>query len=569
MRTAPRTAHSTPRPARSQPFALLLRGLAVLLGLALAGTLGPAAAQAADRGQEAQAQARATGLHISDGRLVEGNGNDFVMRGINHAHAWYPGETQSLADIKATGANTVRVVLSDGYRWDRNSPADVASVIGRCKANRLICVLEVHDTTGYGEDSAAGTLDHAADYWISLKDVLDGEEDYVVINIGNEPWGNTDPAGWTAPTTAAIQKLRAAGFAHTIMVDAPNWGQDWEGVMRAAARSVYDADTTGNLIFSIHMYSVYNTADKITDYLHSFVNAGLPLLIGEFGGPADQYGDPDEDTMMATAEELGLGYLAWSWSGNTDPILDLVLNFDPARPSSWGERVFHGPNGIGETSREATVFGGGGQGDTEAPTAPGTPTASAVTASSATLSWAAATDNVGVTAYDVVRVGGGSETKVASSTTTSASVTGLSAGTAYSFAVYARDAAGNRSARSGTVAVTTEAGGGTPGGTCSVGYRLIGEWPGGFQGEITIGNTGTAAVDGWTLGFAFADGQAITNMWGGTPAQTGGTVSVTPASYTSTIAAGGSVTVGFTGSLSGGNTAPTAFTLNGASCTTV
>ncbi len=560
MRTAIRTAR------RPQPLALLLRGLAAFLGLALAGALGPATAQAADLPQ--RVEPRAAGLHISDGRLVEGNGNDFVMRGINHAHTWYPGETQSLADIKATGANTVRVVLSDGYRWSENSPEDVASIVARCKADRLICVLEVHDTTGYGEDAAAGTLDHAADYWIGLKDVLDGEEDYVVINIGNEPWGNADPAGWTAPTTAAIQKLRAAGLAHTIMVDAPNWGQDWEGVMRADAQGVYDADPTGNLIFSIHMYSVYNTAAKVTDYLNAFVDAGLPLLIGEFGGPADQYGDPDEDTMMATAEELGLGYLAWSWSGNTDPVLDLVLDFDPTRLSPWGERVLHGPDGIAETSREATVFGGGqGGGDTEAPTAPGTPTASGVTADSATLGWSAATDNVGVTAYDVVRVTGGSETRVASSAATSVTVTGLSAGTAYSFAVYARDAAGNRSARSGTVSVTTDEGGGAPGGTCSVGYRVIGEWPGGFQGEITLRNTGAAAVDGWTLGFAFADGQTVTNMWGGTATQSGGAVSVTPASYTSTIAAGGSVTVGFTGTLTGANAAPTAFTLNGATCT--
>ncbi len=559
MRTAQGTAKN---PARRSPVvAVLLTVLATLLGLLALGGLAPA--QAAGQVRPAAA---ATGLHISDGRLLEGNGSDFVMRGVNHAHAWYPGETQSLADIKATGANTVRVVLSDGFRWTENSPADVAAVIAQCKANRLICVLEVHDTTGYGEDSAAGTLDHAADYWIGLKDVLAGQEDYVVINIGNEPWGNTDPAGWTAPTTAAIQKLRAAGFTHTIMVDAPNWGQDWQGVMRDNAQAVYDADATGNLVFSIHMYSVYNTAEKVTDYLNAFVDAGLPLVIGEFGGPADQYGDPDEDTMMATAEQLGLGYIAWSWSGNTDPVLDLTIGFDPTRLSSWGERIFHGADGIAQTSREATVYGGAAEHDTEAPTAPGTPAASAVTDTSATLGWAAATDNVAVTGYDVVRVSGDTETAVASTTAASVTVSGLNSGTAYTFAVYARDAAGNRSARSATVGVTTDEGGTTPGAGCSVGYRVVGEWSGGFQGEITIRNTGTTAIDGWTLGFAFTDGQTVTNMWGGVPAQTGGSVSVTPASYTSTIAAGGSVTVGFTGGRNGTNAAPTSFTLSGATC---
>ncbi|MFB6553486.1 cellulase family glycosylhydrolase [Streptomyces sp. NPDC056405] len=554
---------TTPREPRQRLLARLLTALAALIGLAVLGALGPAVALAQPLGARA-----ATGLHISDGRLLEGNGNDFVMRGVNHAHTWYPGETQSLADVKALGANTVRVVLSDGHRWSENGPEDVAAVVDQCKANRLICVLEVHDTTGYGEEAAAGTLDHAADYWIGLKDVLAGEEDYVVVNIGNEPWGNTDPAGWTEPTIAAIEKLRAAGFQHTIMIDAPNWGQDWQGVMRANAQSVYDADPTGNLIFSIHMYSVYDTAQEITDYLNAFVDAGLPLLIGEFGGPADQWGDPDEDTMMATAEQLGLGYLAWSWSGNTDPVLDLAVDFDPSRLSSWGERIFHGADGIARTSKEATVYGGGDPDDTRAPTTPGTPTATATTDTSVTLGWTAATDDVGVTGYDVVRVGDGTETEVAASATNTATVTGLTADTTYTFAVYARDAAGNRSARSATVDVTTGDGGSTPGTPCSVGYRVVGEWPGGFQGEIAVRNTGTAPISPWTLAFAFTDGQTITNMWGGTATQDAGAVRVAPASYTSTIPAGGTVTLGFTGGKGAANTAPTGFSLNGAACTT-
>ncbi|MFB7928081.1 cellulase family glycosylhydrolase [Streptomyces sp. NPDC056039] len=509
------------------------------------------------------AQAAATGLRIENGRLVEASGNDFVMRGVNHAHTWYPGETQSLADVKSLGSNTVRVVLSDGHRWTKNSAQDVASVITRCKANRLICVLEVHDTTGYGEESAAGTLDHAADYWIGLKEVLAGQEDYVIINIGNEPWGNTNPAGWTDPTIAAVKKLRNAGFAHTIMVDAPNWGQDWQGVMRANAKSVYDADPTGNLIFSIHMYSVYDTAQEITDYLNAFVNAKLPILIGEFGGPADQYGDPDEDTMMAVAQQLRLGYLAWSWSGNTDPILDLAIEFDRTRLSSWGQRVFNGANGIAATSKEATVFSSGG-GDTTPPTAPGTPTASEVTSSSVKLAWSAATDATGVTGYDVVRVSGTTETTATTTTGTSATVTGLSPSTSHTFAVYARDAAGNKSPRSATVTVTTSPGGSPS--ACGVGYRVTSSWPGGFQGEIVLRNTGTSAINGWTLRWTFPDSQRVTNLWGGTATQSGSAVSVAAASYTATIPAAGSVTLGFTATRGSANPSPTAFTLNGNAC---
>src|SRR6187402_3377328 len=107
----------------------------------------------------------ATGLHVSGRSIVEAGGQPFVMRGVNHAHTWFTNETDSFADIKAKGANTVRVVLSGG-RWTANSAADVANVISLCKQHKLICVLENHDTTGYGEDTAAYTLDQAVNYWI-------------------------------------------------------------------------------------------------------------------------------------------------------------------------------------------------------------------------------------------------------------------------------------------------------------------------------------------------------------------------------------------------------------------
>jgi mannan endo-1,4-beta-mannosidase len=124
------------RRTRKSPLSALLARLAALVVLVVLGALCPSAAQAAE-----EPGTQATGLHISDGRLVEGNGNDFVMRGVNHAHTWYPNELGSLADIKAQGANTVRVVLADGHRWTANTAADVANVIAQCKANRLICVL--------------------------------------------------------------------------------------------------------------------------------------------------------------------------------------------------------------------------------------------------------------------------------------------------------------------------------------------------------------------------------------------------------------------------------------------
>ncbi len=89
--------------------------------------------------------------------------------------------------------------------------------------------------------------------------------------------------------------------------------------------------------------------------------------------------------------------------------------------------------------------------DTTAPTTPTGLAASALTLTSLTLSWSSATDNVGGTGYRVYRDG----TLVASPSGTSVSITGLSAGTLYSFTVSAFDAAGNVSAPSAALPVTT------------------------------------------------------------------------------------------------------------------
>ncbi|MER6405316.1 cellulase family glycosylhydrolase [Streptomyces viridosporus] len=511
------------------------------------------------------AHAAPTGFRVENGRLLEASGNDFVMRGVNHAHTWYPDRIDALAHIKAKGANTVRVVLSSGDRWTRNDASDVANVVARCKQNRLICVLEVHDTTGYGEQSGAVTLSRAANYWISVQSALTGQENHVIVNIGNEPHGNSGYANWTADTRAAIQKLRAAGFDHTLMVDAPNWGQDWAFTMRDNAAAVFAADPDANTVFSIHMYGVFDTAAEISDYLGRFMAAKLPIVIGEFGHDHSD-GNPDEDTILAVAQQLRLGYLGWSWSGNGGGVeyLDMVTGFDPDRLTAWGQRLFNGADGIAATAEEAEIYSSGSGGDTTAPTTPGAPAASAVTSSSATLTWGAATDANGVTGYDVVRISGGAETVVTTTAGTSATVTGLAPATSYTFAVYARDAAGNRSQRSAAVTVTTSPGGTT--GACAVGYRVTGEWPGGFQGEITLRNTGGSAVNGWTLRWTFPGGQRITNLWGGTPTQNGAEVGVTAAPYTATIPASGSVTLGFTASRSGASPSPTAFSLNGVSC---
>jgi cellulose 1,4-beta-cellobiosidase len=101
---------------------------------------------------------------------------------------------------------------------------------------------------------------------------------------------------------------------------------------------------------------------------------------------------------------------------------------------------------------------------------------------------------------------------------------------------------------------------------CSVTYSLINSWPGGFQGQAVVKNTGSSTINGWTLAWAFPGDQKITQLWNGSYTQSGEAVRVTNASYDAAIPPGSTVTVGFTGTFTSNDTSPSAFTLNGTSC---
>jgi chitinase len=150
--------------------------------------------------------------------------------------------------------------------------------------------------------------------------------------------------------------------------------------------------------------------------------------------------------------------------------------------------------------------------DTTAPTVPAGLRSTATTSASVSLAWTASTDNVGVTGYDVFRNG----TLATTATGPAATVSGLTPSTAYSFAVAARDAAGNVSARSAAVSVTTAAGTPPPpppaGGPRKVGY--FAQW-GIYGRNFTVRSLDTLAMAGklTTVNYAFenvgADGRCF------------------------------------------------------------
>ena len=150
-------------------------------------------------------------------------------------------------------------------------------------------------------------------------------------------------------------------------------------------------------------------------------------------------------------------------------------------------------------------------GDIQPPTAPTNLRSTGVTSSSVSLAWDAATDNVGVTGYDVYT--GGTLTKTVTGTSTT--VTGLAPSTSYTFTVKARDAAGNASPASNAATATTS--GATGPGMAVAPYEYFG-WGSPPSPTSVMSATG---VKWFTLAFMLSDG-TCNPKWDGSRPLTGG-----------------------------------------------
>jgi cellulase/cellobiase CelA1 len=107
--------------------------------------------------------------------------------------------------------------------------------------------------------------------------------------------------------------------------------------------------------------------------------------------------------------------------------------------------------------------------------------------------------------------------------------------------------------------------GGTGAGSCKVAYSKS-EWQGGVVANLTITNTGSSPINGWTLKFAFPGDTKVGNTWNATVTQSGAAVSATNLSFNAAIAPGGNVSFGFQGSWTSNDANPTGYMLNGAGC---
>jgi mannan endo-1,4-beta-mannosidase len=295
---------------------------------------------------------------VSGPRLLDANGNEFVIRGVNNPHVWFPAKSRKALDTLAgLNTNTIRMV------WDtKGKPRKLQKSLKKCIALGMVPMVELHDATG---DTTAEKLMQMVSYYTSdkVKAILLSYEKYLLINIANE-WGNHRMSAeyWRDSYRKAVEELRNAGFKTTIVIDAPGWGQNLEPIL-TYGKELLQADPLHNLLFSVHMYGSWNDPMKIENELQRAHDDSIPLIVGEFGYNFDKGNNNlhcmvDHTAILRTCNTLNYGYLAWSWTGNNkeNAWLNLAEKRNWKTLTWWGRQVFEGENGIQKTAKRASVF---------------------------------------------------------------------------------------------------------------------------------------------------------------------------------------------------------------------
>ncbi|CAL9600996.1 hypothetical protein SUDANB58_05439 [Streptomyces sp. enrichment culture] len=101
--------------------------------------------------------------------------------------------------------------------------------------------------------------------------------------------------------------------------------------------------------------------------------------------------------------------------------------------------------------------------------------------------------------------------------------------------------------------------------TCRI-DRTVRSWGTGTTVDLTVTNTGSTPVNGWTLEFPLALGQRVVSDWNTDLTQGSNVITASNAPHNATIPPGGSVTLGYLADHTGDASAPPRFTLNGDAC---
>lgn len=308
-----------------------------------------------------------SGFFVSGSKIYDANGVEFRIRGINHTHWWGVNDVEAIPYIANAHPNAVRAVFGDGM--GATTP-DAKRAVAQAYIDRgIVPIVEYHSGTCQNDPSY---LQSIVDMWVDPTNVawLQALERYTILNIANE-WGPNSTV-WRDAYVTAVTRLRAAGIKNLLVIDAGECGNVAETIT-SWGREIFDSDPEKNIAFSVHMYTYwYDPGDPaigswgglqpydMNAELDAVVATGLPVIVGEFGWDAADSIPYSTRPAMQLYEAHRVGWLAWSWNQNSDPLLDLVNGYQynsDADLTTYGNLVVNDPElGLKALAGRATIF---------------------------------------------------------------------------------------------------------------------------------------------------------------------------------------------------------------------
>jgi len=502
--------------------------------------------------------------HTSGSQILDSNGNPVRIAGIN----WYGFETPDeiahglwaqdyhaiIDDIKNLGYNTIRIPFSNqmvetpivpqNIGFYNTGPInldlkgltslqDLQKIVAYAGVDGLKIILDDHRSEA-GESAENNGLWYTSTYssqnwvadWVTLAKMFANDPTVIGFDLRNEPHtpsGDTYAVGatWGTGNTATDIRLAYESAGNAILAVDPSALIFCEGISEypdSSSSTGYDSTWWGGDLQGVAQY---------------------PVMLSSSGH------------VVYSAHDYGPSLFQQTWfnSSTTSASLDSVWNqFWGYIPQQGIAPLWVGEFGTDNTASDVSSTVAGSQGQWFSSLV------SYIKANN--LSWTYWALN-GEDAYALLD-GSYDPTPV------SAPKQSLLAGIQFPL-----PGAGNGTPSASVSVSSSGTGSGSPSpapasATCT--YSLTNTWAGGFQGQVVIADTGSSPINGWTLAWTYPGDQKIGNLWNGTYTQSGEAVTVSAASFDADIAAGSSVTVGFTGTYTSSDAAPTAFTLNGSAC---
>lgn len=373
-------------------------------------------------------------------------------------------------------------------------------------------------------------------------------------DLGNQSGGWTlswqGASGATVPGTTilqGVQEVLAGGRTTTHARDASNVDASCAVAVAVVGETPYaegEGDRPGGLSL--------DAAD--TAVLERIRATGVPTVVVLVSGrPLDVSG------FLPWVQALDVAWLPGSEGAGVADVLFGKVAPTGTLPVSWPASATQQPVNAGDGRSPLFPLGAGltwtpddGGGVVQPPAAPPALTAGPTTASTVPLAWSAPAGGSAVTGYEVHRGG----LRVATTTGTTYTDTGLTAGTAYTYTVRAVDAAGNVSPPSAAVTATTQPGTSGPAAGCTATWRTENSWGSGFTASVTVTATGTQPLRSWRVTWAWPDGVQLAGGWNAAFARTGATQTASSLAYNGALAPSASTSFGLQGTATGGAPSP-------------